>query len=133
MGATPIDFAYAIHMGLGHQCTAALVNGKQATLDQPLENGDVVRILTGAANVGPAPEWLSFAKTARARSAIRRWLKAQKPQHAAESGWQKVDEALRPAGLTLSAPLVMNRITAVAGQLGFESRDALFLAAGLNQ
>ncbi len=132
-GATPVDFAYAIHMGLGHQCTAALINGKQATLDQRLENGDVVRILTGAANVGPAPEWLNFAKTARARSAIRRWLKAQKPQHAAESGWQRVDEALRPAGLTLSAPLVMNRLTAVARQLGFESRDALLLAAGLNQ
>ncbi|MBX3059366.1 MAG: HD domain-containing protein [Anaerolineae bacterium] len=133
VGATPVDFAYAIHMGLGHQCTGALVNGKQVTLDQPLENGDVVRILTGAANVGPPPEWLNFAKTARARSAIRRWLKAQKPQHAAESGWQKVDEALRPAGLTLSAPNVMNRLTAVARQLGFESRDALLLAAGLNQ
>lgn len=133
MGATPVDFAYAIHVGLGHQCTAALVNGKQATLDQPLENGDVVRILTGAANVGPAPEWLNFVKTPRARSAIRRWLKEQKPQDAAESGWQKVDEALRPAGLTLSAPLVMNRLTAVAHQLGFDSRNALLLAVGLGQ
>jgi GTP pyrophosphokinase len=132
-GATPVDFAYAIHVGLGHQCTAVLVNGKQATLDQPLENGDVVRILTGAAHVGPSPEWLAFVKTARARSAIRRWLKAQKPQDAAESGWQKVDELLRPAGLTLSAPLVMNRLTAVARQMGFDSRDSLLLAAGLNQ
>lgn len=80
-GATPIDFAYAIHIGLGHQCTGAMVNGRTKSLNTPLENGDVVRILTGMAHVGPSPEWLSFTKTKRARTAIRRWFKTEHDNH----------------------------------------------------
>lgn len=76
-GATPIDFAYAIHIGLGHQCTGAMVNGRTRSLDSVLENGDTVRILTGVAHVGPSADWLSFVKTKRARTAIRRWLKTE--------------------------------------------------------
>jgi GTP pyrophosphokinase len=130
-GATPVDFAYTIHIGLGHQCTGALVNGRQALLNQPLENGDVVRILTGTANVGPSPDWLTFVRTARAKAAIRRWLKAEKPDDAAANGWRLLDEQLRQSGLTLSAPPVLGRLTAVAQTLGYDSRDALLLAVGL--
>lgn len=131
--ATPVDFAYAIHIGLGHQCTGALVNGLQTPLDRPLENGDVVRILSSNANVGPSQEWLTFVKTGRARAAIRRWLKAEKPGDAAESGWRLLDEQLRLVGLTLSSPQTMRRLTAVADKLGHASRDALLLALGLGQ
>ncbi len=131
--ATPVDFAYAIHIGLGHQCMGAMVNGKQVPLDWHLESGDVVRILTGSAHVGPSPEWLSFVKTARARAAIRRWLKAEKPEDVAATGWRLLDEQLRPAGMTLSSPPVMGRLTAVAHHLGYATRDALLLAIGLGQ
>ncbi|MCP4358361.1 MAG: HD domain-containing protein [Chloroflexi bacterium] len=132
-GATPVDFAYAIHLGLGHQCTGALVNGRQTSLDRPLETGDVIHILTSNVSVGPSPEWLNYVKTKRARAAIRRWLKAEKPDDAAENGWLRLDEQLRLAGMTLSASPVMNRLTAVAAQLGYPSSDDLFLALGLNQ
>jgi hypothetical protein len=77
VGATPIDFAYAVHLELGHECTGALVNGRSVSLSHPLQNGDVVKILTSQAGVGPSPDWLEIVQTRRARSAIRHWLKAQ--------------------------------------------------------
>ena len=132
-GATPIDFAYAIHIGLGHQCTGALVNGRQVPLDRPLETGDVVRILTGKADVGPSPEWLAVVKTNRAKQAIRKWLKLQKPGDAAEQGWTLLDEQLRQAGMILSSSGILYQITAAAKELGYPSRDSLFVAIGLQQ
>ncbi len=132
-GATPIDFAYAIHIGLGHQCTGVLVNGRQVPLDRPLETGDVVRILTGNANVGPSPDWLGIVQTNRAKQAIRRWLKAQKPGDAAEKGWSLLDEQLRQVGMILSSSRVLAQITAVAKRMGYPSRDLLLVAIGLHQ
>ena len=132
-GATPIDFAYAIHIGLGHQCTGALVNGRQVPLDRQLETGDVVRILTGNANVGPSPEWLTIVQTNRAKQAIRKWLKSQKPGDAAEEGWLLLDEQLRQAGMILSSSSVLNQVAAVAQELGYTSRDSLLVAIGLHQ
>lgn len=132
-GATPIDFAYAIHIGLGHQCTGALVNGRQVPLDRQLETGDVVRILTGNANVGPSPDWLQVVKTNRARQAIRKWLKSEKPGDAAEEGWALLDDMLRQAGMILSSSNVLNQVTTVARALGYTSRDSLLVAIGLRQ
>lgn len=131
--ATPVDFAYAIHIGLGHQCTGALVNGRQVPLDWQLESGDVVRILTGKANVGPSQEWLTLVKTNRARNAIRRWLKDEKPHDAVGRGWRLLDEQLRRSGLTLSSPQTMNQLAALANDLNYSSRNRLLLAIGLGE
>lgn len=76
-GATAIDFAYAVHLELGHECTGALVNGRSTPLAYQLKDGDVVKILTSQAGVGPSPDWLEIVQTRRARSAIRYWLKNQ--------------------------------------------------------
>lgn len=132
-GATPIDFAYAIHSGLGHQCTGAMVNGRQAPLDVPLQTGDVVRILTGKANVGPSPDWLSIVKTARARQAIRRWLKLQRPGDAEEQGWSLLDQRLRQAGMILASSEVLHHVDETARRMGYASRNELFVAVGLRR
>lgn len=132
-GSTPVDFAYAIHIGLGHHCTGALVNGRHVPLDWQLESGDVVRVLTGKANVGPSRDWLSFVQTNRARNAIRRWLKDEKPEDAAENGWRLLDEQLRRNGLTLSTPQTMSQLVTVAKNLNFPSRNRLLLAVGLGE
>ena len=81
-GATVIDFAYAVHLELGHECTGALVNGRSTPLASPLQNDDVVKILTSQVGVGPAPDWLDVVQTRRARTAIRQWLKGQEAQAA---------------------------------------------------
>lgn len=131
--ATPIDFAYAVHLGLGHQCTGALVNGRPVSLDRPLESGDVVKILTSSASVGPSPDWLTIVKTSRARAAIRRWIRSQNPGDAAEKGWSLLDAELRREGMLLSSPQVTGRLEAVAGEMGYESRRDLLVAVGLGQ
>ncbi|HFQ94887.1 MAG TPA: HD domain-containing protein [Anaerolineae bacterium] len=132
-GATPIDFAYAIHSGLGHQCTGAMVNGRQVPLDTPLQTGDVVRILTGKASVGPSPDWLASVKTSRARQAIRRWLKLQKPGDAAEKGWSLLDQRLRLAGMILASSEVLQQLDETARRMGYASRNDLFVAIGLRR
>lgn len=131
--ATPIDFAYAVHIGLGHQCTGALVNGRQASLSQPLQTGDVVHILTGKTNVGPSHEWLSTAKTSRARSAVRRWLKNEKPHDAAEKGWVLLESHLHRQDIILSSVQAAGPLGIIAEQLGYDSHDDLLVAVGLQQ
>src|SRR6266850_3769245 len=70
---TPVDFAYAIHTDVGHQCVGAKVNGQIVPLRHALSNGDVVEILTQKGHV-PSRDWLSFVHTSRARSKIRHWV-----------------------------------------------------------
>ncbi len=76
-GSTPIDFAYAVHLELGHECTGALVNGRSVPLTHPLQDNDIVQILKSQAGVGPSPDWLEVVQTKRARTAIRHWLREQ--------------------------------------------------------
>lgn len=133
IGATPIDFAYAVHPGLGHQCTGAVVNGRPASLTQPLESGDVVKILKSRVRVGPAPEWLDTIKTSKARNYIQRWIKAEKPGEMAEKGWLILDTELRHAGMLLTAPRTARQLELIATHEGFKNRQELFIAIGLGK
>jgi hypothetical protein len=133
IGATPIDFAYAVHPGLGHQCTGAVVNGRSASLAHPLESGDVVKILKSRARVGPAPEWLDIIKTSKARNYIQRWIKAEKPGEMAEKGWLLLDTELRHAGMLLTAPRTARQLELIATREGFKNRQDLFIAIGLGK
>src|SRR5260370_1640047 len=82
-GATPVDFAYALHTEAGHQCTGAKVNGQMVPLRHPRAHGDVVEILTQKSHT-PSRDWLSFVKTSRARTKIRHWISLHEQQQAAE-------------------------------------------------
>ena len=75
-GATPIDFAYAIHSDVGHHCSGARINGQMVPLKQELKNGDVVEIITSEQHV-PSRDWLKFVKTSRARARIRQWIRTR--------------------------------------------------------
>ncbi|MDO8425429.1 MAG: RelA/SpoT family protein [bacterium] len=78
-GATPLDFAYQIHTGIGHRAIGARVNGKQALqpLDKPLQSGDLVEIITDPKRKGPSPDWLYIVRTTYARAKIKEALRAQ--------------------------------------------------------
>ncbi len=132
-GATPIDFAYAIHAGLGHQCTGAVINGRMASLNQPLESGDVVKILTSRVGVGPSLDWLDIIKTSKARNFIRRWFKAEKPEEMEEKGWSLLEAQLRESGILLASPQAADQLELVAKRAGFESRQDLLIAIGLGK
>jgi GTP diphosphokinase / guanosine-3',5'-bis(diphosphate) 3'-diphosphatase len=99
-GATPVDFAYAIHSGVGDRCVSAKVNGEPAPLRAKLSSGDVVEIIT-APGARPNPAWLNFVCTGRARSKIRHYLKNMEMEESLEMGEKLLSQALRAEGLTL--------------------------------
>jgi GTP pyrophosphokinase/guanosine-3',5'-bis(diphosphate) 3'-pyrophosphohydrolase len=99
-GATPVDFAYAIHSRVGDHCVAAKVNGEPVALRIELKNGDLVEILT-APGAKPNPAWLNFVRTGRARSKIRHYLKTMEQDESRALGYKLLATALRAEGLVL--------------------------------
>ena len=93
-GATPLDFAYRVHTDLGHHCAGARVNGKLVPLRTPLQNGDMVEVLTNPAR-NPSRDWLTFVVTSRAKSRIRQWINTQQKQRAMEIGRRLFDKEMR--------------------------------------
>jgi RelA/SpoT family (p)ppGpp synthetase len=102
VGATPIDFAYAIHTEVGHRCRGAKVNGKLVSLNHQLENGDQVEILTTKRG-GPSRDWLNpdlgYLRTARARQKVRQWFRRQAREQNIERGRELVEKELRRLSL----------------------------------
>jgi GTP diphosphokinase / guanosine-3',5'-bis(diphosphate) 3'-diphosphatase len=101
-GATPVDFAYAIHSDVGDHCVAAKINGEAVTLKAELRSGDVVEVLT-APGARPNPAWLNFVRTGRARSKIRHFLKTLENEETQSLGQKMLSQALRAEGLTMPA------------------------------
>ncbi len=99
-GATPVDFAYAIHSDVGDQCVAAKVNGEPVALRTELRSGDVVEVVT-AHSARPNPGWLNFVRTGRARSKIRHYLKNLEAEESLELGEKMLMQALRGEGLSM--------------------------------
>ncbi len=99
-GATPIDFAYAIHTDVGDHCVAAKINGQAVALRTELRSGDVVEIV-GAPNARPNPAWLNFVHTGRARSRIRHYLKTMELEESQALGEKMLTQALRAEGYLL--------------------------------
>lgn len=99
-GATPVDFAYAIHSDVGDHCVAAKVNGEPVALRTELRSGDVVEIVS-APGARPNPAWLNFVRTGRARSKIRHYLKTMEQEESQDLGEKMLAQALRAEGLQL--------------------------------
>jgi guanosine-3',5'-bis(diphosphate) 3'-pyrophosphohydrolase len=99
-GSTPVDFAYAVHTDVGNRCVACRVNGDLMPLRSELRNGDQVEIIT-AAHANPNPAWLSYARTGKARSQIRHFIKNAQQDESVALGERLLNQALRPHGLTL--------------------------------
>ena len=101
-GATPVDFAYAIHTDVGHRTIGAKVGGKLVPLDYELRTGDTVEILTSRAQgEGPSQDWLQFVKTPRARSKIRQWFTRGRREDALEQGRDAVTRLMRKQNLPI--------------------------------
>ncbi len=133
-GATPVDFAYAIHSDVGDHCVAANVNGEPVPLRTELKSGDVVEII-GAPNARPNPAWLNFVCTGRARSKIRHYLKNMELEESQSLGEKMLAQALRAEGLTLPpedgpGALVWQQLLRWSGN---KSRDDLFVDIGLGR
>jgi GTP pyrophosphokinase len=126
-GATPVDFAYAVHTSLGHRCRGARVDGAMVPLNTVLKNGQRVEII--AAKVGgPSRDWvnaeLGYVTSHRARTKVRQWFKAQQLEETLAHGRAIVERELARAGATAV------NLDAVAVKAGFEKSDDLFAAVG---
>jgi guanosine-3',5'-bis(diphosphate) 3'-pyrophosphohydrolase len=127
--ATPVDFAYAIHTDIGHQCVGARVNGKMGPLRTRLRNGDIVEIVTAAGHK-PSRDWLSFVVTSRARNKIRHYIHSEEKARSLELGRKLFEKEARRFGLNmkaLSEPATMDRVVA---EFSFQKPDELFAAIG---
>jgi GTP diphosphokinase / guanosine-3',5'-bis(diphosphate) 3'-diphosphatase len=133
-GATPVDFAYAIHSDVGDHCVAANINGEPVPLRTELKSGDVVEII-GAPNARPNPAWLNFVCTGRARSKIRHYLKNMEQEESQSLGEKMLAQALRGEGLAL--PAEDGEGAAIWQQLlrwtGNKSRADLFVDIGVGR
>jgi len=101
-GATCVDFAYAIHTEVGHQCSGAKVNGKIVPLKYELENGDIVEIMTNE-NQQPNKDWLQFVQTGRARTKIKKAVRREQRERSRELGRELLDKELKKHGTNASA------------------------------
>ncbi|HEV2205609.1 MAG TPA: bifunctional (p)ppGpp synthetase/guanosine-3',5'-bis(diphosphate) 3'-pyrophosphohydrolase [Candidatus Acidoferrales bacterium] len=99
-GATPVDFAYAVHTEVGHQCAGAKVNGAMVPLRHTLNNGDVVEVITQKGH-GPSRDWLSFVHTSRARSKVRQWINLHEREEAKDVGRRLLEKEARHAGINM--------------------------------
>ena len=130
-GATPVDFAYAIHTEVGHRCIGAKVNGRLVPLDSTLSSADTVEIFTSKVEGGgPSRDWLGFAKTPRARSKIRQWFSRERREDAIETGREELAKALRREGLPVQKLASSQALSSVAEASGYATVDALNAAIG---
>ncbi len=130
-GATPVDFAYAVHTEVGHHTIGGRVNGRLVPLESVLENGDVVEVLTSKADgAGPSRDWLSFVKSARARNKIRQWFSKERREEAIEKGKEAIAKAMRKQNLPLQRLMSVESLTGIAGELRHPDIDSLYAAVG---
>lgn len=128
-GATAVDFAYAIHSDIGHQCIAAKVDKRLAPLSMPLSNGQTVEIVT-ASGACPNASWLDFVVTGKARSNIRHFLNLQQKSHSIAFGKRLMDKALADLG-TERAHFTSVEWQQIVKKLNYKSLDDLHEAVGL--
>ena len=130
-GATPVDFAYAVHTEVGHHTIGARVNGRLVPLESTLENGDVVEVFTSKApNAGPSRDWLTFVKSPRARSKIRQWFTKERREEAIEQGKEQIAKLMRKEGLPLKRLMSHESLTLAAAHFKIADVSALYAAVG---
>jgi GTP pyrophosphokinase len=131
VGATPVDFAYAIHTEVGHRCIGARVAGRLVPLDTQLNSGDTVEIFTSkVAGAGPSRDWLGFVATRSAQSRIRQWFSRERREDALEAGRDSLIKSMRRAALPVQKILAGDAIATVAAELKFTTVDALYTSIG---
>src|SRR4029079_2029501 len=130
-GATPVDFAYAIHTEVGHRTIGAKVNGKLVPLDYELRTGDSGEVLASKAQgEGPSQDWLQFVETPRARNKIRQWFARGRREGALDPGRDLLRRQMRKQDLPFKGLATEDVMDQVAGDLKYPDLDALYVAVG---
>ncbi len=126
VGATPIDFAFAVHTEVGFHCAGAKVNGRIAPLSRELRNGDTVEILTSSRK-SPSRDWLAFVKTSRARQRIRQWIRQQEHDESVKLGREFLDRELKKLRVRLPGD---DKLQEAADELDYPDFEHVLAALG---
>ena len=128
-GATPIDFAFAIHTDVGLRCVGAKISGRLVPLRTELQNGDIVEIVTSPNHV-PSKDWLKIVKTPRARSKIRQWIKNEERARSISLGRDLLEKEIRRLGKSPNQLLRPEAVAMALERYGFAADEELFAALG---
>src|ERR671927_155252 len=129
-GATPIDFAYAVHTDVGHKTVGAKVNGRIVPLHYQLRSGDRVEILTAKQGRGPSRDWMSLAKSSRARNKIRQWFSRETREDQEQKGREALEQALKQQNLPYAKLRGSSVLAQVIRDSGFKKAEDFYLALG---
>jgi len=131
-GSTPVDFAYSVHTEIGHKCVGAKVNGRIVQLRHQLESGDRIEIITRP-DRKPSREWLTFVKSANARSSIQSFIREEERRHAIEIGKERVARDSQGLGINLEQPEYQGILELRLKELKMADWDAFYAAVGFNR
>jgi guanosine-3',5'-bis(diphosphate) 3'-pyrophosphohydrolase len=130
-GSTPIDFAYAVHTDVGHRTVGAKVNGRIVPLHYNLRSGDIVEILTSKqASRGPSRDWLSLARSSRARNKIRQWFSRETREETEHRGRESLENALKQHNLPYKKLAGSPLLAEIIREMGFKKAEDFYLALG---
>ncbi|MDO5401419.1 MAG: bifunctional (p)ppGpp synthetase/guanosine-3',5'-bis(diphosphate) 3'-pyrophosphohydrolase [Eubacteriales bacterium] len=129
-GSTPIDFAYAIHSGVGNAMIGAKINNRIANIDAKLRNGDIVEVLTSKSAKGPSRDWLTICKSNQARTKIKQWFKKEKREENIVHGRSSFESEMKRMALPLTALTDGDLEDHLLKKLGFDNWDDLYAAIG---
>jgi len=130
-GATPVDFAYAVHTDVGHKTVGAKVNGRLVPLDSTLDNGDTVEVITTSdENAHPKRDWLEFVQSTRARNKIRQWFTRERREESIETGRDMLARAIRRQHLPMQRLMSKTTLLALAKEMHYDDVDSLYAAMG---
>jgi GTP diphosphokinase / guanosine-3',5'-bis(diphosphate) 3'-diphosphatase len=128
-GATPLDFAYAVHTNVGHKCVGAKVNGKMVPLKYRLKSGDTVEVLTSPSQ-SPSKDWLKIVRSSRAKAKIRNFIREQERERAKELGEEMLIKALKPFSTSPAKLEKTGELLKAAQELRARTIDELYVAMG---
>ena len=129
-GSTPIDFAYAIHSGVGNAMIGAKVNNRIANIDSQLKNGDICEILTSKSAKGPSRDWLTICKSNQARTKIKQWFKKEKREENVAHGRASFESEMKRVGLPLSITIDPEVSPQLLKKLSFDTWEDMYAAIG---
>lgn len=130
-GATPVDFAYAVHTEVGHRTMGAKVNGRLVPLETALTSGDVVEVFTSkSVDAAPSQDWLNFVKSPRARAKIKQWISNERREDAIEHGKDLLAKAIRKQNLPIKDLMQGETMSTLVAELRYTDVSALFAAVG---
>src|SRR5438128_4749574 len=129
-GATPIDFAYAVHTDVGHRTVGAKVNGRIVPLHYRVKSGDIVEILTSKSGRGPSRDWLSLAASSRARNKIRQWFSRETREETEQKGRDALEQALKKQNLPYKKLAGSAVLAQVIRETGYKKAEEFYIALG---